>query len=109
MNHEEKEKLFIDIDGPKLQASRMIYALQAIENGIKFALATCNVHKARIAEITKEEAGYRIKFIWYKKPSKKDYENYNQKGINLQKKVVLEKSELNLEELNKEVEGAFPW
>ena len=109
MNIDEKEKLFIDIDGPRLQAAMYIYALQSIDNGIKFALANCNNRKARIAEIIKTEEGYSIKYIWYKKPGNKDYMNYPLRGLNLQKKTVRELNGLNIQELREEIKGAFPW
>lgn len=38
-NDSEKEKLFLDIEGPRLQALRHIYAPERIENGIRVGMS----------------------------------------------------------------------
>ncbi len=98
MNIEEADNLFLQIDGPKLSAYRHIYAVQFRNNCLQFG-ASRNKYGAKKIEISDDENGYNIKFIYYKA----DYKNFEAPV----KQIKHEETNLNVSQLKEIVSGAF--
>lgn len=98
MDNLEKEKLFLDIDGPTLKAYRNIYAPQVMENGVKFGAAR-NQYGANIVQIVKSNETFSIIFIKIRKPNFK-------KGTPYSKKVMFEYTG-ELEEIKEILHDSF--
>ena len=98
-----KEKLFIDINGPYLSMDKRIHTRQVTDYGIQFG-ATRNKYGANLIRISGEEDNFSIVFIRYSRPRynkvTKEFEPY--------KHVVKYKEEgLTLYELREILNGAF--
>ena len=99
----EREKLFIDINGPYLSMDKRIHTRQLVENGIQFG-ATRNKYGANLIRISGQEGSYMITFIRYSRPK------YNKitKQFEPYKHVVKYKEEgLTLNELREILNGAL--
>ena len=98
-----KEKLFIEINGPYLSMDKRIHTRQVTDEGIQFG-ATRNKYGANLIRISGQEDNYIITFIRYSKPK------YNKitKQFEPYKHVVKYKEEgLTLYELREILNGAF--
>jgi hypothetical protein len=99
----EREKLFIDINGPYLSMDKRIHTRQVTDHGIQFG-ATRNKYGANLIRVEGNKDNYTITFIRYSRPKY----NRQTKQFEPYKHVVKYKEEgLTLYELREILNGAF--
>lgn len=98
-----KQKLYIEINGPELSAMRYIYATQEIEGGIQFGAAR-NKHASNIIRILEEGDKFRIIFIRLIKPK---YNHSTGTMTPHSKETKYEKGDLTIDELRTILNTSF--